>query len=91
MGFQGTEPIAASLELAANVRHHKTARMKMDQNQLYTIAPVKASGPIKIKPEFIRLPKIAYRLREREPIIPLAGVDGQNVLADGTNVGGRVG
>ena len=31
--------------------------MKMNPCQLYTIAPVKATQPINIKPEFIRLPK----------------------------------
>ena len=31
--------------------------MKMDPKQLYTIAPVKSTEPINIKPEFIRLPK----------------------------------
>ena len=31
--------------------------MKLDSNQLYTIAPVKSTEPINIKPEFIRLPK----------------------------------
>ena len=29
----------------------------MNPSQLYTIAPVKATEPINIKPEFIRLPK----------------------------------
>ena len=31
--------------------------MKMDPNQLYTIAPVKGTEPVHIKPEFICLPK----------------------------------
>ena len=31
--------------------------MKLDENQFYTIAPVKAADPYHIKPEFIRLPK----------------------------------
>jgi hypothetical protein len=35
--------------------------MKMNPNQLYTIAPVKATEPITIKPEFIRLPKPGAR------------------------------
>ena len=33
----------------------------MDPNKLYTIAPVKATEPINIKPEFIRLPKPGMR------------------------------
>src|SRR6266404_2696679 len=35
--------------------------MKPDPNQLYTIAPVKPTEPINIKPEFIRLPKAESR------------------------------
>jgi len=35
--------------------------MHMNPNQFYTIAPVKATEPINIKPEFIRLPKPGTR------------------------------
>jgi hypothetical protein len=35
--------------------------MNLDPTQLYTIAPVKASEPVNVKPEFIRLPRPGAR------------------------------
>jgi len=41
--------------------------MKIDPNQFYTIAPVKATEPINVKPDFIRLPKPASVPMNRLP------------------------